>query len=175
MTPRAKSVEVEILPPEKRSDNVPRLIALFMDGLFALPGTKWKFGLNPFLDLIPVVGDTAAAVVSAVMLYIAAQYRVPKVVLARMGLNVALNSALGVLPGIGEAFAAWYRPNQRNYELLQRHIGPGAERASTATHWLFLVLLFAFVFLFIPLCLGAGVYVLLWTLHALKTGTLSPP
>ena len=176
MTPssRARPVEVEVLPPERTgkpgafpagSDALPRLIALLMDNLFKVPGTKFKFGLNPLMDLIPGIGDAAAAVISALTLYVAAQYRVPKIVLARMGLNILLNSAVGILPGVGEAFAAWFRPSQRNYDLLQQHIAAGSARQSAAHHWLFVAGLIAAVLLLFALCVALGALLFVWIFH----------
>ncbi len=175
--PKARPVEVEVLPPETAagpsllrggSEGLPRLVALAMDNLFKVPGTKWKFGLNPLMDLAPGIGDAAAAVVSALTLYVAAQHRVPKIVLARMGLNILLNSVVGIIPGVGEAFAMWFRPSQRNYELLQQHIARGSARDSEAHHWLFVAGLIAAVLLVFAVCVAAGAYLFLWLFHAIS-------
>jgi hypothetical protein len=138
-----------------------------MDSLFKVPGTKLSFGLNPFLDVLPVFGDGAAAVVSALTLIVAGRYRVPKVVMVRMALNILLNAAVGVIPGVGEAFAIWFRPSTRNYKLLHKHMAAtnGAPPPSTHHDWLFvagltatmLILFFAFV--------AAGVWTLYMLLH----------
>jgi hypothetical protein len=114
MASAAKTIDFEVLPPEaeavKRRQALPRIIALLMDDLFRVPGTKRRFGLNPLLDLIPAIGDASAATISAATLFVAARSGVPKVVIARMGLNILLNAMIGVIPGIGEAFAFWFRP-----------------------------------------------------------------
>ncbi|HSP45190.1 MAG TPA: M50 family metallopeptidase [Chthoniobacterales bacterium] len=55
-------------------------------------------------------GDASAAVVSAITLFVAARNRVPKVVITRMGLNILVNALIGVIPGVGEVFAFWFRP-----------------------------------------------------------------
>jgi len=183
MIPPSKSKPMEVLPPEKAagsastlfqggSDALPRLIALFMDNLFKVPGTKWRFGLNPLMDLVPGIGDAAAAVISALTLYVAAQYRVPKIVLARMGLNILLNSVAGVIPGVGEAFAMWFRPSQRNYELLQRHIAADAPRDSEVHHWLFVLGLIAAVLVVFALCVAAGACLFFWVFHAVSKNGL---
>ena len=102
-------------------ESLARLIALVMDGYFEIPGTKLRMGLNPLLDLVPGIGDVLAVVISAVTLVVAAQMRVPRVVLVRMSLNILLTAAIGLIPVVGEAFAWWYCPSERNYRLLQRH------------------------------------------------------
>jgi hypothetical protein len=45
----------------------------------------------------------------------------PKILLARMGLNILINELVGVVPVLGSAFALWFRANRRNYDLLRRH------------------------------------------------------
>lgn len=164
-----ETIEVEVLPPERKSpgaEALPRLIALVMDSLFKLPGTTMRLGLNPFLDLIPVVGDGAAAVVSALTLFVAARHRVPRVVMARMGLNILLNAAVGVIPGVGEVFAFWFRPSHRNYLLLQKHLNEKGQRREASTHgdWLFVLALAGGVLLVFGMCIafGAFLFYALW-------------
>ncbi|GEM_PF-3256033 len=131
--------KLEVLPPQRAVDanqtvhGLPRLIAFFMDNLIEVPATKMKFGLNPIMDLIPGIGDAAAALISSATLYVAASLGVPKIVLARMSLNILLNAVMGIIPGVGEVFAFWFRPSQRNYELLQKHLAD-AKRGESTTH-----------------------------------------
>ena len=93
-----------------------------MDGFLKIPGTKRKLGLNPIVDLIPVVGDISAALVSASVLFYAFSRGLPKILLARMALNVFVNEIVGAVPILGSALAFWFRPNERNYRLLQHHV-----------------------------------------------------
>ena len=116
-----------------------------MDGLLRVPGTKFRFGLNPLIDFIPVVGDVSAAFVSASVLVYAVSRGLPKVLLARMALNVALNELVGIVPIAGSFFALWFRANKRNYNLLQQHVAhPGRSRKGD---WAFIIGLLALLFL----------------------------
>jgi len=133
-----------------------------MDDLLRVPGTRRRFGLNPLLDLIPGIGDGAAAVVSAMTLFVAARKRVPKMVIAHMGLNIILTAAIGIIPGIGEAFAFWFRPSHRNYKLLQKH-ATGADtgyRHSTKGNTLFVVVILSAILLVFAGCVLLGAYVM---------------
>ena len=70
---RVEELEFEVLPPEdqrRRSELEPifRWLALIMDNLLRLPGTSFRFGLDPLLGLIPGIGDTGSAIVSAMAL-----------------------------------------------------------------------------------------------------------
>ena len=119
--------EFEVLPPERKAvggvgnEALSHLIAYLMDNVIKIPGLKRGLGINPFLDLIPVVGDGAATVVQMLTILEGARRGVPRIVLARMGMNVLLNGAIGVIPGVGEAFSWWFRPSSRNYQLLLMH------------------------------------------------------
>src|ERR1044071_7740035 len=76
--------EWEVLPPEEKDKRARlellfRWIAVVMDELIALPNSKFKFGLDPLIGLIPGIGDTASAIVSALLLIQAARRRLPKI------------------------------------------------------------------------------------------------
>lgn len=142
--------EWEVLPPEekqKRAQLEPifRWLALIMDDLLRVPGTRFRFGLDPLIGLFPGIGDTASAVASALTLIQAARAGLPKIVLARMSLNVLINELIGIIPGIGDAFSFWFKSNRRNYELLQRHMSarPPARRSD----WVFVIAVLAVLLL----------------------------
>jgi hypothetical protein len=172
----AASPEFEVLPPEgkgagKSQDAAARLIAHFMDNLMAIPGTKARIGLNPFLDVIPVFGDGAAVLLNAFAIVEGLRRGVPKIVLTRMGLNVLLNGVLGTIPGAGEVFAFWYKPTSRNYALLEKHsLPPGAvARPSAAWHeWAFVFGLIAILLVTVGILVGAGIYISFKLFHWLS-------
>lgn len=110
-----------------------------MDDLFRVPVLGWRFGLDALIGLIPGFGDTATSLVSFYILIAAVRYRVPKIALLRMGLNVGLDYAVGSLPLVGDFFDAWWKSNQRNLDLLKRRatVSPDEARAASASDWLF--------------------------------------
>lgn len=120
---------------EKSLDN----LAWLMDDLFRVPVLGWRFGLDPLIGLIPGFGDTASSLVSFYILVNAVRYRVPKITLLRMGLNLGLDYAVGSLPVVGDLFDAWWKSNQRNLDLLRKRATVSADEASaaTASDWLF--------------------------------------
>lgn len=132
--------EWEVLPLEekaKRQQVEPlfRWLALVMDNLLRLPGTQFRFGLDPLIGLIPGLGDTGSTMISAMALLAAARRGLPKILLARMSLNILINEAVGIIPIVGDAFSFWFKSNARNYDLLRQHTA--APRASTASDWIF--------------------------------------
>jgi hypothetical protein len=110
-----------------------------MDDLIRIPVLGWRFGLDAIIGLIPAVGDTTTSLVSFYILASAVRYRVPKITLLRMGLNIAIDYAVGSLPGVGDLFDAWWKSNQMNIELLKRRAQVSAEDAKKgrASDWLF--------------------------------------
>ena len=142
--PQAQEVEWEVLPPEEKTrksqlDPLFKWLAVVMDEFLRVPGTKLRFGLDPLIGLIPGLGDTASAVASAMTLIYAARCGLPKILLARMALNILTNEFVGIIPGIGDAFSFWFKSNSRNYELLQRFWKGGPPQRSRArkSDWIF--------------------------------------
>jgi len=163
---KAQEVEWEVLPPEqeaKKSQLEPlfKWLATVMDEFIRVPGTRFRFGLDPLIGLIPGLGDTASAVASAMTLIYAARCGLPKILLARMSLNILINEVIGIVPGVGDAFSFWFKSNSRNYELLQRHWG--APRQPRTSDWVFV----AAVLLILALVVLAGIVVSFFALREL--------
>lgn len=158
--------DLEVLPPDRAGDaeSLPRLIAHLMDSFLKVPGTKARIGLNPFLDLLPLVGDGAAMLITATMIMEGARRGLPKIVLARMASNTLLNGLVGTIPFVGEAFAWWFKPSQRNYHLLVKHSGDGAHK-TTWKDTAFVFGLIALVLVLIGLFVGVGIAVAFYVYH----------
>ena len=148
--PPLQEVEWEVLPPEekrKRQALEPlfKWLALIMDEFVRVPGTKFKIGLDPLLGLLPGFGDTGSALVSAFALIQAARLGVPKVLLARMSLNILINELIGIVPVVGDAFSFWFKSNARNYQIIKDHIAaPG--RVSRGSDWVFVIAMLVLLF-----------------------------
>jgi len=111
-----------------------------MDGLFRIPGTGWRIGLDALVGLVPGVGDFATTAVSLYILAAGVRYRVPKVTLLRMAANIAVDYLLGTVPFVGDIFDAAWKSNQMNVELLKQRasVSPEEARHARASDWLFL-------------------------------------
>jgi hypothetical protein len=110
-----------------------------MDDLFRIPVVGWRFGLDALIGLIPGLGDTSTALVSFYILAAAVRYRVPKITMLRMGLNIGIDYLFGSLPFVGDLADAWWKSNQMNLDLLRRRATVSAEEAKQgkASDWLF--------------------------------------
>ena len=122
-------VQVEVLPPEGKTkppgelDPFIKLVSRLLDTVFVIPGTRIRFGIEPLIGLIPILGDQVTALISAALLYRSVQHRLPKIALVRMALNILINAVVGMVPLLGDLFVLWYKPNIRNYKILQRFAG----------------------------------------------------
>jgi hypothetical protein len=150
--------EWEVLLPEEkdkraRLEPLFRWVAIVMDELIAFPNTKFKFGLDPVIGLVPGIGDTASAIVSALVLIQAARRGVPKILLARMSLNILINEIVGIIPGLGDAFSFWFKSNKRNYQLLLAHTA--VPQRARASDWLFVIVVLAVLFIIV----ATGIFV----------------
>jgi len=144
--PHGRSVEVE--------QNLERL-GWLMDDLFRIPGLGWRVGLDALVGLIPGVGDTATTLASLYILTSAVRYRVPKITLLRMGLNLGIDYAVGALPLVGDLFDAWWKSNQKNIELLRQRatVSASEAREGQISDWLFVGLI---ILLLVGLAVGAA-------------------
>ena len=119
-----------------------RFLAQILDRSIRLPGTDLRLGLDPLIGLIPGFGDAVASLAGSMILLLAAHLQVPKIVLVRMSVNIALNGVIGSIPVFGDLFSLWFQSNVRNVALLERHV-TATERASTLWDGAFVVGLFA--------------------------------
>ena len=82
------------------------LLARILDTTVKIPGTPFYLGLDPLLGLIPGIGDMLANLIGTVILGLAARLQVPKIVIARMSLNLLINGAVGAIPILGDLFTS---------------------------------------------------------------------
>ena len=97
-------------------------LALLMDGAFVLPGTTIRFGLDGIIGLVPVAGDMIAGLVSTYLIWEARQLGAPTWLIVRMLANAFLDTTIGSIPVVGDAFDVLFRANMKNMALLRRHL-----------------------------------------------------
>ena len=93
-----------------------------LEGLFVIPGTKRKVGLDTLLDVIPVVGTTVAAGMGAYLAWEARNLGMPKRQVARMAGNIGIDWMFGLIPFVGAVPDFFFRSNTRNLRILKRHL-----------------------------------------------------
>src|SRR6186997_2311406 len=143
-----KQIEVE-----KSLDDLAR----YLDGLFRIPGTNWRFGLDALIGLVPNVGDTLTMFPSFYILLAGVRYGVPKITLLRMAFNIGLDYVVGMVPFIGDLFDFFWKSNQQNMDLIRtRATGVKGTRSD---YW-FVFGIMGFLVLLLVATIAVSVYVI---------------
>jgi hypothetical protein len=132
-------LERNVTPQPARIDKSLERLGWLMDDLFRVPVLGWRFGLDALIGLIPGFGDTTTSLVSFYILASAVRYRVPKITMLRMGMNIGIDYLLGSVPVVGDIFDAFWKSNDMNLALLRKRATVSAEqaRAGRFSDWLF--------------------------------------
>jgi hypothetical protein len=142
-----------------------------LDDLIRIPGLNWRIGLDALVGLIPGIGDTATTVASLYVLGSAVRYRVPKITLLRMGINLGIDYALGSLPVVGDVFDAWFKSNQKNIALLRQRatVSASEAREGRVSDWLFVGLIMVLLVLLAIGAAAVSLYLLAMLLSSLSS------
>jgi hypothetical protein len=98
-----------------------RLVSM-MDTRFSLLGLR--FGIDPLLDIIPILGSNVSALASCYLFYVAYLAGVPQWVYAKMVWHIALDYLIGVIPVLGIFFDVIHKANVKNLELIEQFVDP---------------------------------------------------
>lgn len=122
-TPAPDTTARKRMPPDAAAD-LARIekLARLLDARYGVPGTRFRFGLDSLVGLIPGIGDTLTLLPSAWMVWRAHQHGLPKSKLARMGINTGLDYAIGLVPVIGDLVDFGFKANLRNAAILREHL-----------------------------------------------------
>jgi len=117
--------------------------------------------IDPLVGLVvPGVGDLVTAGLGLYIVGLAVRKRVPAVVIARMLLNLGIDTAVGAIPLAGDLFDFAFRANLRNASLLQQRRAAGRARL---TDWVIV----AGAVLFLCAALALPILLLVWFIRAL--------
>ncbi|AHJ97440.1 DUF4112 domain-containing protein [Hymenobacter swuensis] len=116
-------------------------ISHLLDSQFRVPGTTWRFGIDPIMGLIPVVGGLPSLAISGVLILTMMRHGASGNLVVRMLVNVLLDTVIGAIPVIGNIFDFAYKANDRNVRLLRAHYAEGRYQGSGKGLVLLIVLL----------------------------------
>jgi hypothetical protein len=150
--------------PTRADEAQTERLARLLDSQFRVPGTRMRFGVDGVLGLLPGVGDAAGLALSTMVIVQAVRLGARGSTVARMVLNVALDTVVGAIPVLGSVFDFAFKANNRNVSLLQRHeldpVGTQAESRAAVRRTLVAVV----VGLVVTLALMAALVVWILTL-----------
>lgn len=135
--------------PKKGDSRPPSLhaferMANLLDSRFEIPGSGIRFGLDPILSLMPVLGDLITMVISSMLIYTMHKHGASRKVVVKMMLNAGLDTVIGAIPLVGTVFDVFFRANERNVKLLREHYYEGKHQGS-GKGLLFIIFLIAFL------------------------------
>jgi hypothetical protein len=114
----------EVIEPDEKlpADLVAlRKFSILMDEAVGIPGTKFRFGLDPLLSLVPGIGDVISALLSAWIVAGALRHRVPMRKICLMVFNILLDMTVGEIPILGNLFDVVFEENVINMRILMQY------------------------------------------------------
>ncbi|MFN7949382.1 MAG: DUF4112 domain-containing protein [Blastocatellia bacterium] len=133
-------------------------IVYLLDDLIRIPVINKRIGLDPVIGLIPGAGDAVTALLGMYIIGSAFYYRLPKVVLVRMGINVIFDALVGMIPWVGDASDFFIKSNRWNLNLLREHAD--LNRRPGWSDYLFVSFVLALVALVLLACLALAGFTL---------------
>jgi hypothetical protein len=148
-----------------------RLITQIFDQAFTVPGTRWRFGLDALLGLVPGLGDIAGGLVAVYALRVARNLRAPAEIQLHMLTNIALDALVGMIPLLGDLFDFAFKAQTRNLALLERWVNSPQRQQRRSKRGLILIPL-AIVIVFATLT-ALGIWMLVIFVQWLGSGPIS--
>ena len=106
--------EIERLKTLKRIERLAKL----MDTAWGIPFTKWRFGVDSVVGLVPGAGDVVNLGVSVYTLVLARKMGAPNALLLKMATNSGIDFGVGSVPILGDVFDMFFKSNTRNLKML---------------------------------------------------------
>jgi hypothetical protein len=116
--------------PNKPGTGWIKSVSYLMDEQFRFPGTKFRFGIDPIINLFPLVGDMTGFLISAGMLLTMARNGASSKVVVLMSINILVDSVIGPIPVLGNIFDFYFKSNTRNLRLMQEYFVEGKHQGS---------------------------------------------
>ena len=94
-------------------------VANLLDNKFAIG--RFRFGLDPILNLIPYGGQFVSFAVSMMLVVVMFRNGVRTKVVIKMLFNIIVDALLGAIPFLGQIFDFFNKANEKNIKLLREH------------------------------------------------------
>ncbi len=149
-------------PIEAQTSSIRRLrrLSYLLDDVIRIPGTPYRIGIDPLLDVLPIGGDFLGTAFSVYIVLEAARLGVPRAALVQMVLNILIDTVISTVPVLGTVVDATWKANRKNIALLQEHLDipqPGKK-----ADWLFIALLLGGLLLAVVVMAAISVMLLRW-------------
>jgi hypothetical protein len=136
-----------------------RQAATVLDAAIPIPGTKYSFGIDAVIGLVPGLGDAVGVVFASMILYQAFRLGASKRLLTRMLYNVGVDGILGAIPLLGDWHDVVWKANVKNVDLLERQL-QHPDKTARASGWFLLIVLGAVVGMGV-----AAIFIAVWAIR----------
>lgn len=92
-------------------------VAKVLDEGMRLPGTDFRFGIDPIIGILPGAGDSVTSLVSLYIVAESARLGVSRSKLLRMLGSIAVDFVAGSVPVLGVVFDAFWKQNKWNVKM----------------------------------------------------------
>ncbi len=120
--------------PDPR-DEIEREIEAYgrwLDSSIRLPGGL-RIGWDGIIGLIPGFGDAVGLGLSAWLVMRASSLGLPRSVILRMVFNILIETVIGAIPVLGDAFDFVFKANNRNVTLMKNALKRDADHVMDTT------------------------------------------
>lgn len=145
-----------------------RRLSQLLDNAIGIPGTKYRFGLDPILGLIPGGGDTIAGALGAYIIIEAARMGIPRKVLGKMIGNILFDSLVGTVPVLGDLFDVAWKANARNMTLLESNLSVDRQEQNRKSDLIFLILLTVLLLIIVVGFAALTFVIIRWLWHLIN-------
>ncbi len=145
-----------------------RRLSQLLDNAIGIPGTKYRFGLDPILGLIPGGGDTIAGALGAYIIIEAARMGIPRKVLGKMIGNILFDSLVGTVPVLGDLFDVAWKANARNMTLLESNLSVDQQEQNRKSDLIFLILLTVLLLIIVVGFAALTFVIIRWLWHLIN-------
>ncbi len=83
---------------------------------------RFKFGLDPFIGIVPGFGDLIPYLLSFYFVFIAVIAKAPKDIILGMIFFSTLDLIIGTIPIFGDTIDFFYHGHLKSYKLLKQHL-----------------------------------------------------
>ena len=124
----------QVVSSEHDEETIKRLkrLAKLMDTSIGIPGTKFNFGLDALLGLIPGGGDLAGLAISLYLIAQSRQLNTPRNTQIKMLANTLIDAGIGTIPIVGDIFDFFFKANSRNIDLILRELPVQEEKETNS-------------------------------------------
>lgn len=136
-----------------------RKYCTLLESQFTIPGTKFSFGLDPLLNLIPGLGSYSGLILGSIFIVLAHHQGVSGKVKLLMIRNIFIDFVFGIIPLFGTVSDFFYKANIKNLTLLEEHIN---EEKHMGSGWQIVVGIALFLMLTLGLSVVACIWILQW-------------